>query len=72
MKKLLIKIVKPFIKRVIIREIQNDEYRDMAIEKLQKRVPDLKGPENRKNLLRIYDAMQEIAEEVVELKFEGK
>jgi len=68
MKKFLFGIIKPFIKKAIVREIHNDEYRDMAIKKLQDRVPTLSGEEHKGKLILIYDTLQDIAEEVVEQK----
>jgi len=73
MNKFLLKIVNkwvwPKIKNTVLDKIQNNEYQEKIVNKLEEKIPDVDGFSKRKQkalLNKIYDAVQEAAAEFVE------
>jgi hypothetical protein len=68
MKKLMLKFLKPFIKRQIVKILENKEYKDKIITELNKKldIPKVDEKAEEKLLIGIYDSVQEIAIEVVD------
>lgn len=68
MKKWLFKMLKPFIKKIVSKQLENEEYQKIIIQKINDKIdiPKVDEETEAKTFNQIYDAIQELTIELID------
>lgn len=68
MKKWLLNMLKPFIKKIVIKQLENEEYKKLIITKINKKIdiPKVDEKTEEKTFNQIYDALKDLSVELID------